>query len=667
MRPDRSLNSGGKNLIAGSLATIVLVASIVLGAAVISYYAQKTLSEIEEALPITLARQENEVTLLVAEMDDLVHAIYRSRLEQASGTHALLLESVRKVDLHLRRLRNSYSFNDLIGVSAIHAALSPAIFDIQIWLTEGVSVLGPDSPQTLKLVEQRAINAHSEGMQLLARAAGAELGILTQQSQRIGKFRDVVVAILGLLLLMSMALVFFVIRQQRTLLALKQSEEQNRVRANYDAVTGLPNRANFIEHLGEAVARGQRSRTLFALLYIDLDRFKTINDTLGHDIGDQLIKQVGVRIRESVRNTDLVARLGGDEFTVLLADMSDVMHASLIAKLIVDRLAVPFQLGGHEVYTSASIGITVYPTDSEDASTLLKNADMAMYQAKERGRNTFRFFTTVMTEQARQFLEIDNDLRRALEQSELYLEYQPIYDLEHNLVSGVEALMRWYHPEKGMITPDRFIPVAEETGLIVEMGRWALGQACRDAMRWLNLAPDAAPYLAVNVSMRQFKSGFGKEQVESVLQETGFPADRLVLEITESLLMEEDERVHEALEDFRNMGVELAVDDFGTGYSALNYLRQFPVSILKIDRSFIEDMVAVRSEARLVETIIAMAKGLNLRVVAEGVETVEQQDALRELHCGMAQGFLLGRPTDAASIFELLMAQLASRSSRSAS
>jgi len=525
MRFNKSLNTEGKTLIAGSLTSIILVAGILLGSSVISYYAQKTLSEIEEALPITLARQANEVTLLVAEMDDLVHAIYRSRIEQSSGNHALLLERVRKVDLHLQRLRDSYSFNDLIGVSAIHAALSPAIFDIRTWLTEGVSVLGPDAPQILKLIELRAINAHNEGMQLLARAAGAELGILTQQSQRIGKFRDVVVAILVVLLLMSTVLVFFVIRQQKTVLALQRSEEQNRVRANYDLVTALPNRANFIEHLGEAVARGQRSRTLFALLFIDLDRFKTINDTLGHDIGDQLIKQVGIRIRESVRNTDLVARLGGDEFTVLLADMSDVMHASLIAKLIIERLAVPFQLGGHEIYSGASIGITVYPTDSEDASTLLKNADMAMYQAKEKGRNTFRFFTTVMTEQARQFLEIDKDLRRAVEQSELYLEYQPIYDLEHNLVSGVEALMRWYHPDKGMITPDKFIPVAEETGLIVEMGSWALGQACRDAMRWLNIAPDAAPYLAVNVSMRQFRGGFGREQVQSVLREIGFSAD----------------------------------------------------------------------------------------------------------------------------------------------
>jgi diguanylate cyclase (GGDEF)-like protein len=434
---------------------------------------------------------------------------------------------------------------------------------------------------------------------------------------------------------------------------LRESEEQIRYRANYDSLTHLPNRLNFIEHLSEAISRGRRNPGQIALLFIDLDRFKTINDTLGHDFGDELIKKVASRIRLAIRESDVVSRLGGDEFTVLLANMTDEIHASIIAKSILDQLSKPFMLLGHEVYSGASIGITVCPQDGSDAMTLLKNADMAMYEAKDQGRNTFRFFTSQMTDRARQFLELDKEMRRALIQDELQIHFQPIFNLQEKALVGVEALLRWQHPDKGLVLPDEFINVAEETGLIEDIGLWVLGRACEQAMAWLenDLHPDF--YLSINISMRQFKGGFDQRQLLEVLGQTGFPADKLMLEITETLLMDDDKRIREVLAEFRQLGIRLAVDDFGTGYSALSYLREFPVNTLKIDRSFIHDIGNNQSSRRLVETIITMANGLELMTIAEGVETEEQDAMLSELNCNMVQGYYYCRPVAADEINDL--------------
>lgn len=310
-------------------------------------------------------------------------------------------------------------------------------------------------------------------------------------------------------------------------------------------------------------------------------------------------------------------------------------------------------LHGHEVYSSASIGITVCPEDGEDANTLLKNADMAMYEAKDQGRNTFRFFTSQMTDRARQFLELDKDMRRALAHDELEVHFQPIYQTCNHSLIGVEALLRWQHPEKGLILPTEFVSVAEETGLIEDIGLWVLRRACSEALSWV--ARDIAPgfYLAVNISMRQFKGGFDKKQLCRILEETGFPAKNLLLEITESLLMDDDVRIKDVLLDFRQMGIRLAVDDFGTGYSALSYLTGFPVNTLKIDRSFIQDMVLSRSHRRLVEAIITMAHGLDLETIAEGVETSEQHALLSDLQCDMVQGFYYSKPVIAGDIKDL--------------
>jgi len=363
---------------------------------------------------------------------------------------------------------------------------------------------------------------------------------------------------------------------------------------------------------------------------------------------------VAGRIQQATRDSDVVSRLGGDEFTVMLSNVSDDIHVSIIAKNILAQLAKPFLLEGHEIYTSASIGITITPTDGADVNTLLKNADMAMYEAKDHGRNTFRFFTSQMTDRAREFMEIDKDMRMALTQDELEVFFQPIYATQSRKLKGVEALVRWQHPQRGLILPSDFIGVAEETGLIEEIGLWVLRRACIEARKWLKHNLDPEFYLAVNISMRQFKGGFDRARLQRVLHETGYPADHLLLEITETLLMDNDSRTREVLADIREMGVRLAVDDFGTGYSALSYLREFPVSTLKVDRSFIRDLNLSSNNRRLVEAIIAMAHGLDLVTIAEGVETEQQFELMAELRCDMVQGYFFSEAVSAGEITKLI-------------
>ena len=643
-------------LLARPIISIALVALLLVMTLGVIVYVQKTLLDIEESLPITLSQQERDIRMLVNEMGRLVNSIEFARASQSPVEVRIVFRQTGEIEKNLVEIRDHHRFNDVLGVSSIHAILNPAIYDIRNWLSDGIYNFEPTSAQTLKMVEMRARQAYDEAESLLSQVGQTATDVLTVQAGRIEEFRAIMILTLFALTLMTVGLVILGFRLQRIVLALRESEEKIRYRANYDALTHLPNRTNFIEHLTEAITRSHRYPGKTALLFIDLDRFKTVNDTLGHDVGDDLIRQVATRICKAVRETDIVSRLGGDEFTVLLPDLHDELHASVVAKAILARLSEPFILDGHEIYSSASIGITISPQDGDQAPTLLKNADMAMYEAKYQGRNTFRYFTSQMTDRARQFLKLDKEMRQALAQDELEVHYQPIYELAARRMVGVEALLRWQHPTKGLILPKDFIGVAEETGLIEDIGMWVLRRACSDAVSWLG---DEVPdnfYLAVNISMRQFKGGFDRGQVSLVLAETGFPAKSLVLEITETLLMENDRRIRNELADLREMGVRLAVDDFGTGYSALSYLRDFPVNTLKIDRSFIHELASNRSDRRLVEAIITMAHGLELGIIAEGVETSAQGGILGDLHCDMVQGNYYSEPLDTSAVQSLIQA-----------
>lgn len=428
----------------------------------------------------------------------------------------------------------------------------------------------------------------------------------------------------------------------------KRKEQERKIsqQANFDFLTGLPNRFLFNDRLDMALSIAKRDGLRLALLFIDLDRFKHVNDTLGHEIGDELLREAAERLRAEVRDSDTVARLGGDEFTVIIRDFRRIEPVELLAESILGSLSRPYLLGEHEVHASASIGITVYPNDGDERDVLLRNADNAMYRAKERGRNDYQFYTSEMNTEAQRRRVLENALYRALENDEMFVQYQPVVWLNTGELRGVEALLRWRHPEMGMISPEEFIPLAEDTGLIRSIGAWVLQQACSQAATWRrDFNPDLK--ISVNVSGRQMKRADMAKVVADTLEESGLPAEALVLEITESLLMSDDPDISVDLLAIQSMGVALAVDDFGTGYSSLSYLKHLPVEILKVDRSFVRDLPDDSEDAALVQAILSIAGSLGLVVVAEGVETEEQARFLREHGCEFAQGYLFSRPMNA--------------------
>lgn len=422
----------------------------------------------------------------------------------------------------------------------------------------------------------------------------------------------------------------------------KHDEEQIRRQANYDALTSLPNRSLLVDRLASSLKSAQREHWQVALLFIDLDRFKGVNDSLGHVAGDELLQLVGERLKTCVREADTVARFGGDEFVIVLEDISKANDVAEIAKQILYRMSQPFPLSRGEVFVGASIGITLYPDDAGDADTLLRNADMAMYRAKDQGRNNYQFFTLAMNEQVQQRIDLERDLRAAIEKRELVLFYQPLVNARDGCMAGVEALIRWNHPTLGMLAPNRFIPLAEETGLIGPIGDWVLESACRQGAVWQREGLDLV--VNVNVSSLQLKLGLGIEEVDQVLSDTGLQPQYLNLEVTESLMMENADHSLAWMRAVRALGVSLSVDDFGTGYSSLSYLKRFPMNTLKIDREFVRDVPADQGDASLIHAIIAMADSLGLKVVAEGVETREQEEFLRQAGCDVLQGFLFSKP-----------------------
>jgi len=436
----------------------------------------------------------------------------------------------------------------------------------------------------------------------------------------------------------------------------RRAEERLTYLAHHDVLTGLPNRALFLDRLGQALHDAHRTGRHVGVAFLDLDRFKHINDSLGHGTGDQLLKVVAARLAATVRRGDTVARHSGDEFTLILADVAHADDAARVAQKILDHLAKPFEAAGRELFVSASLGIALYPGDARDAETLLRNADLAMYRAKEVGRNNYQFYTAEMTARAIDNLSLENALRHALGRNELLLHYQPVVETGTGRVVSVEALARWRHPQRGLIPPDQFIPLAEETGLIAPIGAWTMRTACVQCCAWERSGCPALR-MAVNLSARHFQEQDLAGAVLQMLHDTGLPPQRLDLEITESVLIQDADAAQAVLGALRDAGIRLTLDDFGTGYSSLSYLKRFPVDTIKIDRSFVCDIPADPDDAAIATAIIAMAHRLGIQVIAEGVETPEQYEFLRAEGCDFMQGYLFSPPEPAEELALLFKEQ----------
>jgi len=423
--------------------------------------------------------------------------------------------------------------------------------------------------------------------------------------------------------------------------ALNESEQ-----ATVDVVTGLPNRVCFQDRLGHAIRCAERYDQGLAVLFLDLDRFKNVNDTLGHSAGDELLKEIAHRVAGCVRDSDTVARLGGDEFTIILLNLKEPELVARVAEKIVGLLRQPFTVQGREFHLSASVGIAMYPQDGDSVELLVRNADTAMYEVKKGTKNGFHFYTRQMSERALARIELEGDLRRAIAEDQFEIHYQAIVDSYTRDTVCAEALMRWRHPEKGLLSSNEFIPLAEETGLIVELGEWVFQTSCRQAVAWQQAGYQPIS-LAINISMLQFEQGDLIETIMDALVASNLDARRLELELTEGVLLKDPDHAHSVLKRLRELGMRVAIDDFGTGYSSLIQLRQLPIDSLKIDRAFVQGIPDIADDVALVELIIDLGRKLNLGVVAEGVETSEQLEFLRSLGCSRCQGYLFSMPMPA--------------------
>ena len=435
----------------------------------------------------------------------------------------------------------------------------------------------------------------------------------------------------------------------------KEAEEQLRFMAHYDVLTDLPNRLLFIDRLQQAMIEGHRHQRPIGVVMLGLDRFKMVNDSLGHAMGDALLLATAQRLVEAVRPSDTIARFGGDEFAILLSDMDKVEDAPLVIQRILDTFHKPFNINDCELYISACLGITLHPADDPvaDAGALLRNADTALYRAKLEGPANYEFYAAAMTQRANDDMALERALRHAIEREELTVHYQPIVNLRTGRVQAMEALLRWNHPEFGAIPPVRFIPIAEESGLIIPIGEWVLHQACSQMRAWRDAGHDDM-HVAVNISSRQFRKADLADRILAILQETGLEGYHLELEITESMLLHNIEPTIAMMKQLEAAGVRFAVDDFGTGYSSLSYLKRFPIDVLKIDQSFVRDITSDADDAAIVRAIVTLAHSLGLTVVAEGVETAEQVDFLCKNDCDTIQGFYVAKPDAPARMLELL-------------
>jgi diguanylate cyclase (GGDEF)-like protein len=618
-----------------------------------------------------LATGEHTPILMVTGLDD-VDSI--NRAYEAGATDfitkpinwAVLGHRVRylwRASLSSQRLRES---------EAANRALVSAIPDLMLQISSTGTILECRAPkdfiieldfaslQGKKITETLFQDAASEAMQHIERALKSQdTQILHHQLQ----LRDAA----------SYYESRFVVSGQDEVLAIvrdvterKKAEQQIIQLAYHDTLTGLLNRHSFRDRLTQALAHAKRYGRLVAILFLDLDRFKRINDTLGHNVGDLLLQRVGERLVGCVRKSDStarvssndrplsVARLGGDEYILLLSEISLMQDAAKVARRISETLSLPFIVAGHEIFVTASIGISLYPPDGEDADTLLKHADVAMYHAKGEGRNNFQFYTASMNASALERMVLENSLRKALDLGEFVVYYQPQLSLSSGRMVGVEALIRWVNPTRGMVSPAEFIPLAEETGLIVPIGEWVLAAASEQNRIWQQAGFEPLR-VAVNLSSHQFKQKNLVDTVARISEFSGLEPQYLELELTESVIMQDADATTRTLHRLKEMGLRLAIDDFGTGYSSLSYLKRFPIDVVKIDRSFIRDITVDPDDAAITKAIIAMAHSMNLKVIAEGVETAEQLAFLREQGCDEIQGFLFSPAVPAEKITELLL------------
>jgi diguanylate cyclase (GGDEF)-like protein len=433
----------------------------------------------------------------------------------------------------------------------------------------------------------------------------------------------------------------------------EKAEARAHFLATHDDLTGLPNRLMFGQVLSDAIKISRRYRQEFAVMFVDLDRFKIINDTLGHAAGDYMLTEIAGRLKRCVRESDVVARMGGDEFIILLRELSDVRQVATVARKILANVVGPLTIHGQECRVTASIGVSLFPSDAQDEESLTKNADAAMYAAKENGRNNFLVHSEEMKTQSLEQLILETSLRRALERNELLLHYQPKQDLKRGIISGVEALLRWRHPDLGLLLPNQFIPLAEEAGLIVPIGKWVIETACAQNMAWQRQGLPVMR-IAVNLSPRQFADPNLLHDIHAALEKSGMPPELLELEITESMVVQNLERTVRVLEAIKSLGVTLSIDDFGTGYSSMSLVKKLPIDSLKIDRSFVQEIVQNAEDRAIADAIIALGRALDLTVVAEGVETLEQESFLRAHNCDEIQGYLFSRPVPAQEFVEFV-------------
>jgi len=459
--------------------------------------------------------------------------------------------------------------------------------------------------------------------------------------------RKVVAGVFLTLTLLYIFLFMIVRRADRIIKAQEQHRQVNetkvRHQAYHDSLTGLPNRASFAAQMQDALARAQNSGHMVGLMFLDIDQFKCINDSLGHSVGDDLLKVTAKRLKSLVRETDVVYRMGGDEFTVILENLHSSDDCALTAKRINESISKPVKMDAHEISATVSIGISLYPKDATDVETLVRNADAAMYRAKEAGRNCYQFYTASLNAKMSERFKLAAGMRQALNKGEFLLYYQPKVSAKSGEIIGHEALLRWKHPELGILTPDKFLSVLEESGLIITVGEWVLRTACQQAKDWQSAGFRHIP-VSVNIASRQFTSGTLQDIVRQVLKETGLEPKYLELELTERLLIDNADAAIKVLDELKKIGVLISIDDFGTGYSSLNYLKRFPIDILKIDKSFIRDMVTREKDAAIASAIISLAHNLKLGLIAEGVENMNQVEFLQSRGCDEVQGFLFSRP-----------------------